>query len=130
MALLSMDAVHSLDIRLLIRLLCQAASFSVLVGSLPAAPGDLYVSVGIRESGDSPRIVKIRPDGLATDFVNGEGTSFRPFAIAFAPTGELFVVHGSNTAIRKYALDGSFTPFASGLHRILALCFDAAGNLF
>src|SRR4051812_7714116 len=74
-----------------------------------AAPGDIFVSDGVRGIID-----KIAPDGTVSTFVSGGLGGIT--GLAFDGAGNLFAAEVDNNVIRKFAPDGTQSIFGTGLN--------------
>jgi sugar lactone lactonase YvrE len=81
----------------------------------------------VAESGSSGAIVKFLPDGSRTTFA---GALNHPIAVAFDPTGNMFVAEFSENRILKFSPGNPTTIVADGLSGPAALACDKAGNLY
>jgi len=111
----------SVSLRYIIALL---AGYFVILDA-QGAPGDLYVASRFRTTGDTNKVIRITPGGVATTFATG----LQPYGLAFDHSGNLFVSDPINRLILKFTPEGARSTFSSGTAAATVL-FDAADNLF
>src|SRR5438270_9900263 len=90
------------------------------------APGDLYISTGLRELGQKNEILRLDATGALNIFVAGGNF----YGLAFDRAGNLYAATGQGGSVTKYGTDGSRGIFASGMGLALGLTFDGTGILF
>jgi hypothetical protein len=84
--------------------------------------GNLFVLDGVTNS-----VLKYTPNGVKTTFAGP--LSSAPLALAFGPTGDLYVTL-NNGSVLKITANGTVANFASGLNQPFGIAVDAAGNVY
>ncbi len=92
---------------------------------------------------ENDRLRKLWPDGSITTIAGGyqqspgsigdggplrEATMAKPYGLAFAPTGELYILEGGR--LRRVDLSGTITTVAGGLYYSGGLDVDSYGNVY